>query len=71
MVNLPDVKILKINGIYPNIETIKNEQYPITGNIYAITDAKNNKPNLAKFLDWILSEQGQYIVEKTGYCPVD
>jgi len=71
MVNLPDVKILKVNDIYPDIESIKSGQYPITGNIYAITNAKNTKENVAKFLDWILSKQGQYLVEKTGYCPID
>ena len=70
MVNSSEIKILKINGIFPDIQSISNEQYPITGNIYAITNAKNNKENVLKFLDWILSKQGQYLVEKTGYCPI-
>ncbi len=70
MVNSPDIKILKVNGVYPDIEFIKNKQYPITENMYAITNVKNNKPNVTKLLDWILSDQGQYLVEKTGYCPI-
>jgi fatty acid desaturase len=37
-------------------------------NFITLTD--NDKPNVLKFLDWIVSEQGQYLVEKTGYCPM-
>ncbi|MDR2911290.1 MAG: substrate-binding domain-containing protein [Bacteroidales bacterium] len=71
MVNSSEIKILKVNGVYPDIRTIKNGQYPISGDFYAVTNAKNTNENVAKLLDWILSEQGQYLVEKTGYCPVE
>ena len=70
MVNLPDVKILKINGVFPDSESIRSEQYALTGNMYAIINAANSNSNVEKLLDWILSQQGQYLVEKTGYCPV-
>jgi phosphate transport system substrate-binding protein len=70
MVNSSEIKILKVNGVYPDIQTIKNGQYPISGDFYAVTNAKNKNENVTKLLDWILSEQGQYLVEKTGYCPV-
>ncbi len=36
---------------------------------YAIT-ANTQNQNVSKFIDWILSAQGQYLVEKTGYVPV-
>jgi ABC-type Fe3+ transport system substrate-binding protein len=38
--------------------------------VFCITLAGNNKPNVLKFLDWITSKQGQYLVKKTGYCPL-
>ena len=31
---------------------------------------EEHNPELRSFLDWILSEQGQEIIEKTGYVGV-
>jgi phosphate transport system substrate-binding protein len=64
------VKILKVNGVYPNIETISNGSYPMVSPFFAITLADNKKPKVAALLEWIVSEQGQSLVEKTGYCPM-
>jgi len=69
MVKNNEVKILKINGVYPDMETIAQGSYPLASPFFAITLADNEKPNVKKFLDWIVSEQGQYLVKKTGYCP--
>ena len=70
MVLNKEVKILKINGVYPNITTIRNGTYPIASSFFAIALADNDKPNVSKFLEWIVSAQGQYLVKKTGYCPI-
>ncbi len=70
MVKNKEVKILKINGIYPDLETIGNGTYPLSSSFFALTLTDNNKPNVTKFLEWIVSEQGQYLVKKTGYCPI-
>jgi phosphate transport system substrate-binding protein len=70
MVKNEEVKILKINGVYPDLETIGNGTYPMSSPFFAITLTENNKPNVTKFLEWIVSEQGQYLVKKTGYCPI-
>jgi phosphate transport system substrate-binding protein len=64
-----EVKILKVNGVYPDLETIRNGVYPLSSPFFAVTLADNDKPNVLKFLDWTVSEQGQYLVGKTGYCP--
>ena len=66
----PNVKILKIDGIEPNIENIREEKYPITGSLYAVTYKDNNNANVQKLLDWILSKEGQEIIEKTGYAGI-
>ena len=66
----PNVKILKIDGIEPNIENIREEKYPITGPLYAVTYKDNNNENVQKLLDWILSKEGQEIIEKTGYAGI-
>ena len=70
MVKNEDVKILKINGVFPELETIGNNTYPLSSSFFAVTLIDNNKPNVTKFLEWIVSEQGQYLVKKTGYCPI-
>ena len=68
MVNNNGIKLLKIEGIYPDIESIKDNSYPLASQFYAVTLSDNTKPNVLKLLEWITSEQGQWLVEKTGYC---
>ena len=66
----PDIKIVAIDGVYPSIETIKNGSYPITTPLYAVTYYENKNPNVDALIKWILSEEGQYIIEQTGYVGV-
>lgn len=70
IVQNPNVKILKIDGIEANIENIKNDNYPITSNLYAVTYKGNKNENVKKLIDWILSNEGQEIIEKTGYVGI-
>ena len=30
----------------------------------------NETENTKKFIEWILSKEGQYLIEKTGYFPL-
>ncbi len=71
MVGNSGIRLLKVNNIAPELETIGNGTYPLSSSFYAITLADNAKPNVAKLLEWLLSEQGQELVEKTGYCRVN
>lgn len=64
------IKLIKVNGVYPDKNTIENNTYPFTDDFYAITTGANNK-NVTNFVNWILSEQGQYLIEKTGYTPIN
>ena len=65
MQNAKDVKIIKVDGVAPTVENIKNGSYPLTSYFYAISTEKSK--NVEALLNWILSEQGQYLIEKTGY----
>lgn len=65
-----NIRFLSVNGIAPTTETIQSGDYPITNEIYAITAGSQN-PHIDEFIDWILSEQGQGIVEKTGYVMIE
>lgn len=66
----PNVKMLSVNGVEPNVENIKNNLYPITTSLYAVTYKNNDNENVQKLLDWILSSEGQEIIEKTGYVGI-
>lgn len=67
----PDIKIISIDGVAPTVENIKNGTYPITVPLYAVTWKGNNNENVEKLLEWVLSEEGQYIIEKTGYVGIN
>lgn len=66
----PDIKLLAVNGIAPTAENIKNESYPITSPLYAVTYVGNQNQNVQKLIDWVLSAEGQRIVEETGYAGI-
>ena len=64
-----DVKLLEINGIAPTVENIENGTYPLASSFYAVTRSDADENTLA-LLDWICGEQGQALIEKTGYTPL-
>lgn len=66
-----NIKILKLNGVEASKETIKNKTYPITDNFYAITVKDRETENTKRFIEWILSSQGQELVDKVGYVSLD
>ncbi len=61
------VKMLSLNGIYPSAENIQNRSYPIVAQFYAIYRADNDNKNIEALIDWILSEEGQMLIEECGY----
>jgi phosphate transport system substrate-binding protein len=64
------VKLLKIDGVYPDISSIRDGSYPLASAFYAVTLEDNRKPHVLQFLDWMVSPQGQQLIKKTGYCPI-
>lgn len=65
-----NVKMLSLNGVYPDKDNIADGSYPIVSNFYAVYDKSNENPNIQPLIDWILSDEGQYIIEETGYIPM-
>lgn len=66
----PDVKLLCVDGVAPTVENIQSGAYPITASLYAVTWEGNENQNVDRLLNWILSPEGQELVEKTGYVPI-
>lgn len=61
------VKMLAINGVYPDKNNIANKKYPLVSDIVLVYAANNPNPNVQKFIDWAVSEEGQQIVAQSGY----
>ncbi|WP_342442822.1 PstS family phosphate ABC transporter substrate-binding protein [Lysinibacillus sp. FSL K6-0075] len=70
MVGNKKIKLLSIDGVAPTKENIQNGTYPLVSEFFAITAGTENQ-NTQKLIDWILSEEGQAMVEKVGYVPVE
>lgn len=66
-----NVKMIAVDGVYPTEDNIRNGTYPITNCFYAVYRVDNQNENIPLLLDWVLSDEGQDIVEKTGYVPVN
>ncbi len=64
------VKMLKLNGVYPSAENIHNGSYPIIAKFYAIYRADNTNKNIPILINWILSDEGQTVIEKSGYVSI-
>lgn len=69
MIRNNQIKYIAINGVKPAPETVRSKEYPFTVPVYAVTLKSNKKENVGRFIAWILSEEGQSLVEKTGYIP--
>ena len=59
----------KTPGVYPTAETIKNKTYPITRYLYMYLKSRPTGET-KKFVDWILSPEGQKLITSVGYFPV-
>ena len=63
------VSALAINGIEPSVQSVQNNQYPITRNFNLLLSTDVDTSAL-EYLKWILSEDGQKIIADKGYVPV-
>ena len=64
-----DLKVVSIDGILPSKDTVHNQEYPLTRKLYMYT-TKTRSGATQDFIDFILSELGQTIVEQQGYIRI-
>ncbi len=65
------VKMLSLNGAYPDEENIRNRSYPIVVEFYAVYRADNTNENIPKVIDWLLSDEGQTLIDQSGYVRIN
>lgn len=71
----PDVRHLMVAkkagepAVEPTVATTMDHTYPIARPMFMVT-AGEPAPAVKKYVDWVLSPDGQKIVRETGYVPV-
>lgn len=65
------IKLIAVDGIEANFESIKRRQYPFTTKVFVVLRADALPDSSAVHLrDWLLSPAGQDVVEQSGYVPL-
>ena len=64
------IKMLAVDGVEPTIENIKNGKYPIYTNGFIMVRANEENRAVQKWVDAVLSERGNKIIEQAGYVPI-
>ncbi len=65
------VKMVALNGVYPSAENIRDRSYPVVAQFYAIYRKDNKNENIPRLVEWILSEEGQTLIEASGYVRIN
>jgi phosphate transport system substrate-binding protein len=63
------VKALRLNGVAPSAENVKRGNYFLTRDFYFVIREKPT-PSLRKFLDFVLSPEGDQIITANGAIPL-
>ncbi|KJD45008.1 PstS family phosphate ABC transporter substrate-binding protein [Paenibacillus terrae] len=67
-----EVKFLSIDGVVPNKEHIRSQQYPFTAQLFVVTrEGEKSSPSVQRLLQWLQSEDGKRIIEQGGFIPVN
>ena len=66
-----NVKLLEVDGIYPDNTTISSGDYPYTTAYYAVMRKDTPEDsNARKVVEYILSDEGQTLMEENGYVKI-
>jgi phosphate transport system substrate-binding protein len=63
----PDIKILKVNGIMPSDENVRKNSYAFIAPYNAVIRSTDVDEVGGRFLNWMLSDEGQACITQAGY----
>lgn len=68
-ISAPGIKVVSVDGALPNKETVNAKQYPYARPNFFYT---NGEPTgeAKRFIEFVLSDDGQRIAEKVGFVPL-
>ena len=64
------VKMLWVNNIEPTIENGKSAVYPLSRKLYIYVNESKISGQTQKYVDFLLSKEGQQIVKEAGFIPI-
>jgi phosphate transport system substrate-binding protein len=64
-----NTRVMAVNGVFPNAKTIASGEYPLVYKC-VLVHRKNPGERVEKFVEWLLSEEGQKLVRSVGYVPI-
>ncbi|MCL1965103.1 MAG: substrate-binding domain-containing protein [Firmicutes bacterium] len=65
-----NIKVLHVEGIEPSPKNLRSGAYPFTTAYYAVIRGGERSEVAGRFLSWMLSSEGQQVIEQAGYIPV-
>lgn len=70
MIRSDSIKMLAIDGIYPDYENLKSKKYNYTAEVYAVIRSDLDTASTAyKLYNLLLSPAGQNLINESGYIP--
>jgi phosphate transport system substrate-binding protein len=70
MVRSDSIKLLAVDGVYPDYSTLKNREYGYTTNVYVVIREDLDKFSSAyKLHELLLTTSGQSVIKESGYIP--
>jgi len=65
------VKAIAINGFSGTLENVEKSYYPLCRELYFYTTEKKHSVEVQSFIDFCMTKEGQNIIEKAGFIPVE
>jgi phosphate transport system substrate-binding protein len=66
----PSVKVLNINGFNATLENVEKNYYPLCRELYLYINEKSYSGQIKSFIDFVLSKNGQEILQHNGFIPI-
>jgi phosphate transport system substrate-binding protein len=66
-----NIKLCGVDEVIPSRNTISSEEYAFVTGVYAVIRADTTDVDNASHLrDWLLTDEGQSVIEESGYIPI-
>ena len=64
-----NIKLIAVDGVQPDLESIQTRRYPYTSEVFAVLRADSIPSSLeVRLRDWLLTPSGQELVAQSGYA---
>ena len=68
--DMDGIKILDVDGVKPDAESITSGEYPVTFGCFAVFWENDKEGTPGRFAEWMLSPEGRALIEESGFTPV-